>query len=90
LLRVHYRRYGQTRAKYYYGGSYAGIQPVMTSDSDLARFTADEGGVQFTYTSEAGEGDRAEWSWGGGAVCYKRSNNLKAVILQFSAAAKFR
>lgn len=89
VLRVHYRRYGQTRAKYYYGGAYTGIQPVMTSDSDLSRFTADEVGVQLSYAPEAGEGDWAEWTWGGSAVYYKRSNGLKAVLLQFSAAAKF-
>lgn len=89
VLRVHYRRYSQTAAEYYRAGSYAGVQPVMTSDSDLSRFTADEGGVQFSYAPEAGEEDWAEWTWGGSAVYYKRSNDLKAVILQFSAAAKF-
>jgi len=89
LLRVHYRRYSQTAAEYYRAGSYAGIQPVMTSDSDLDKFTADEGGLQLSYAPEGGEGDLAEWTWGGSAVYYKRSNDLKAVILQFSVAAKF-
>lgn len=89
VLRVHYRRYSQTAARYYSSGSYAGLQPVMTSDSDLAKFGADEGGVQVSYSPEAADGARAEWTWGGSAVYYKRSNDLKAVILQFSAAARF-
>lgn len=87
ILRLLYRHYSQTPAKYY-ADSFAGVQPLMTSDSDLSRFSANEGGVQFNYTWEQQEGE-AEWSCGGTALYYKRSNDLQALVLQASVTAKF-
>ena len=89
VFRAHYRRYTQTAARYYYGGSFSGARSGKTSDSDLAKFSANEGGVQVSYSPEPGGGGGTEWSYGGTAVYYKRSNDLQALIFQFSLNAKF-
>jgi hypothetical protein len=88
VLRLLYRRYSQTAAKYY-AVSFPGVQNRMTSDSDLAKFTANEAGAQFSYALEPGEDSSTDWSWGGTAVYYKRSNDLQAMIFQVSLNAKF-
>jgi hypothetical protein len=85
--RLFYRRYSQTAAKYY-ADSFAGIVPYMTSDSDLAKFTANEVGAQFAYAPEVGAGETL-WEYGGTAMYYKRSNDLSAVVLQATISAKF-
>ncbi len=88
LFRVLYRRYSQTAAKYY-AASFSGVGHRMTSDSDLSKFTANEGGVQFTYAPEPGRAGGTEWAWGGTALYYKRSNDLKALVFQFSVTARY-
>ncbi len=87
VFRALYRHYSQTPAKYY-ADSFFVMQPNMTSDSDLSRFTANEGGVQFSYTWEPAA-DEAAWELGGTAIYYKRSNGLQALVLQASLTAKF-
>ena len=88
VFRVLYRRYSQTAAKYYAAG-FSGARGVRTSDSDLAGFTANEGGAQFSYAFEPGEEGGIDWSWGGTAIYYKRSNDLQALIFQLALNAKF-
>lgn len=88
-LRVFYRLYTQKAAKYY-AHSFASAQPNMTSDSDLAAYTANEAGAQFSYALEDWDAlGMSDWTWGGTALYYSRSNNLKAVILQVTLGAKF-
>ena len=86
VLRVLYRRYSQSAAKYY-ADSFAGTRDFMTSDSDLAEFTANEGGVQLSGSWEGEDG--TDWEAGGTALYYRRSNDLQAVIVQLSLTAKF-
>ena len=86
-MRVLYRYYSQTAAKYY-ADSFPAVQRYMTSDSDLAKFTANEGGVQFNYVMEPDENDTV-WEAGGTVLYYKRSNNLQALVLQATLTAKF-
>ena len=88
VLRLLYRRYSQTAAKYYHP-SFSGVQGRMTSDSDLARFTANEAGIQFSYAPEPGEEGGKEWSWSGTALYYKRSNDLQALVFQVALSEKF-
>ncbi len=88
VFRVHYRRHSQTAAKYYSGGTYPGVQLRMTSDSDLEKFTANEGGVQVLYAPEP-EGGGASWEYGGTALYYARSNDLTALVFQATLTAKF-
>lgn len=86
IFRLLYRRYSQTAARYY-ADSFAGTQKFMTSDSDLAKFTADEEGAQMTYSWEAESG--TDWTAGATALYYKRSNDLQALVLQLSLTAKY-
>lgn len=89
LCRVFYRLYSQGAARYY-KDSVASPEARMTSDSDLARFTANEIGAQFSYAPQSWEGALGgDWSWGGTALYYERSNDLYAVILQLSLGVKF-
>lgn len=88
LVRVNYRRYSQTAAKYYAAG-FPGVRPRMTSDSDLAKFTADEYGLQYDYTWEPEDATDAVWSLGGTALYYGRSNGLTALVFQAALKAKF-
>jgi hypothetical protein len=85
--RFFYRRYSQTAARYY-ADSFPVMKPFMTSDSDLARFTANEGGVQLVYAPEAESGKTA-WEYGGTALYYRRSDGLAAAVLQATLGAKF-
>ena len=61
----------------------------MTSDSDLAKFSANEVGAQVAYAPEPEEGDTTAWEYGATAMYYKRSNDLNAVVVQATIAAKF-
>jgi len=89
VFSVHYRWYSQTATKYY-ADSFAGVRNrSMTSDSDLAKFSANEVGAGFSYSPERAEDSSTDWSWGGTAVYYRRSNDLQALILQLSAGARF-
>ncbi len=89
VFRVLYRRYSQTAARYYADSFSSGIKSRMTSDSDLDKFTANEGGVQVSYALDQGENSRYEWSWSGTALYYKRSNDLQALVFQAALNMKF-
>lgn len=88
LVRLSYRRYSQTAARYY-ADSFAGVQRFMTSDSDLEKFTANEYGLQYDYTWEPEDAADTVWSLGGTALYYKRSNDLSAMVFQLALKAKF-
>jgi hypothetical protein len=88
LVRLLYRRYSQTAAKYY-ADRFSGVQKFMTSDSDLQKFSANEYGLQYDYTWEPEDADATVWSLGGTAVYYKRSNDLAALVFQAALKAKF-
>ncbi len=85
--RVYYRRYDQTAAKYY-ADAFSVLRTYMTSDSDLAKFTANEVGVQLAYAPEVEAGE-VLWEYGGTALYYKRSNDLSALVFQLTLSAKF-
>jgi hypothetical protein len=87
VARLFYRRYSQTAARYY-ADAFAGVRKYMTSDSDLARFAANEGGAQFNYAWDAEPGETA-WEAGGTALYYKRDNGLQALVFQASLTARF-
>jgi len=90
LYRVFYRFYSQSEAEYYQDSFLSGARTYMTSDSDLDKFSANEIGVQFTYAPERWEGMMGgDWTWGGTALYYDRSNDLDAVIMQLSLGVKF-
>ncbi len=86
--RLFYRRYSQTAAKYY-GDAFYAQRTFMTSDSDLAKFSANEAGAQLAYAPEPGEGDTTAWEYGATVMYYKRSNDLDAVVVQADISAKF-
>lgn len=86
--RLFYRRYSQTAAKYY-ADAFPVKKAFMTSDSDLAKFSANEVGAQLAYAPEPEEGETTAWEYGATAMYYKRSNDLNAVVLQATIAAKF-
>jgi hypothetical protein len=85
--RLYYRRYDQAAAKYY-ADSFTVQRTFMTSDSDLAKFTANEVGTQFAYAPEVEAGETV-WEYGGTAMYYKRTNDLNALVLQLTLSAKF-
>ena len=85
--RLFYRRYSQTAAKYY-GDDFRVQRTFMTSDSDLAKFSANEVGTQFAYAPEVEAGETV-WEYGGTAMYYKRSNDLNALVVQATISAKF-
>jgi len=87
-MRAYYRRYSQTAAKYY-RDSFPVMTAYMTSDSDLAKFTANEAGLQLTYAPEPEEAGKSVWTYGGAVVYYKRSDGLHAAVLQASLGKKF-
>jgi len=60
----------------------------MTSDSDLAKFTAHEFGVQGSYVWDLGKAVDA-LEFGGSALYYGRSNGLKAYIFQLNFGVQF-
>lgn len=86
--RLFYRRYSQTAAKYY-GDAFYAQRTFMTSDSDLAKFSANEVGAQLAYAPEPGKGDTTAWEYGATVMYYKRSNDLNAVAVQADISAKF-
>lgn len=85
--RLFYRRYSQTAAKYY-GDAFPAQKTFMTSDSDLTRFSANEVGAQLAYAPEVEAGETL-WEYGGTAMYYKRSNDLRALVFQLTLSAKF-
>jgi hypothetical protein len=90
IYRVFYRLHSQSEARYYQDSFLTGARTYMTSDSDLDKFSANEAGVQFTYAPERWEGMMGgDWTWGGTALYYDRSNDLDALIMQLSLGVKF-
>ncbi|MDA8132186.1 MAG: DUF3570 domain-containing protein [Elusimicrobia bacterium] len=86
-IKLGYRRYSQTAARYY-AGSFPVMKTYMTSDSDLAKFSADEVSAQLAYAPE-GEPGRTAWEYGGTLLYYKRSDGLSVAVAQASLTAKF-
>ena len=87
LIRLLYRWYAQNSALYY-KDSFGAKLAYMTSDSDLASFTARETGIQGSYRLDL-NGGSGELELGGGIIFYSRSNDLSAVIYQVSIGGSF-
>lgn len=87
LVKFFYRFY-QQNAVNYYQDSFTAQNAYMTSDSDLAKFSANEGGALLSYSWELKHALKSI-SLSGGASYYRRSNDLTGTIFQFGIGGTF-
>ena len=88
LVKVFYRFHTQTASKYYQD-SFRTPKAFMTSDSDLAKFVANEGGVMASYTWNFKDSILKSVSLNGSGVYYRRSNDLTGLIMQLGIGGVF-